>query len=339
MKILFIGGTGIISSSCSREAVRQGHELFHLNRGSHPDLAPPGVTTLKADIRNSQQVGKALAGHRFDCIVNWVAFEPEHVRQDIKLLGPLTQHYIFISSASVYLKPPPHWFITEETPVGNPYWPYAQGKIACEELLLDNHRKNGFPVTIVRPSHTYTDGWVPTPIGSRDFTIARRLLDGKKVISPGNGQSLWTITHSDDFARGFTGLLVTPEAVGEIFHITSDEARTWDAFYRIIGKTLGLDVNIVHIPSDVVNEISSTLGQGLMGDKGYSMVFDNSKIKRFVPGFSALIPFQEGIHRSLNWFEEDPVRKVVDPARDAEIDRVLKVWAQQNAERRTQNAE
>ncbi len=326
MKILFIGGTGIISSACTREAVRQGHELFHLNRGNHPDQASPGVTTIKADIRDPQQVEKAVAGQRFDCIVNWVAFEPDHVRQDMELLEPLTSHYIFISSASVYLKPPPHWFITEKAPVGNPFWSYAQNKIACEELLLDSHRKNGFPVTIVRPSHTYTNGWVPTPIGSRDFTIARRLLDGKEVISPGDGQSLWTLTHSDDFARGFTGLLGNPEAVGEIFHITSDEARTWDAFYGIIGETLGLDVNIVHIPSDVVNEISPTLGQGLMGDKGYSMVFDNSKIKRFVPSYEARISFTEGIRRSMEWFEENPERKIVDPARNTEIDKVLKVW-------------
>jgi len=326
MKILFIGGTGIISSACSREAVRQGHELFHLNRGNHPDQVPPGVTTLKADIRDPKQVEKAAAGHRFDCIVNWAAFEPDHVHQDIKLLGPLTQQYIFISSASVYLKPPPHWIITEETPVGNPFWPYAQDKIACEELLIDNHRKNGFPVTIVRPSHTYTNGWIPSPIGSRDFTIAKRMLDNKPVISPGDGQSLWTLTHSEDFARGFTGLLGNPDAIGEIFHITSDEARTWDAFYGIIGEALGVEVDMVHIPSAAVNEISPSLGQGLMGDKGYSMVFDNSKIKRLVPSYEAQIRFSEGIRWSLDWFNEDPARKVVDPARDAEIEKVLGVW-------------
>lgn len=313
MRILFIGGTGIISASCTREAVRQGHELFHLNRGNRPDQAPPGVTTLKADIRDPKQVEKAVAGYRFDCIVNWVAFEPEHVHQDINLLGPLTSHYIFISSASVYLKPPPHWKITEETPVGNPYWPYAQGKIACEEVLLDSHQKNGFPVTIVRPSHTYTDSWIPTPIGSRDFTIAQRILDGKGVISPGDGQSLWTITHSDDFAVGFTGLLGKQDSIGEIYHITSDEARTWDAFYGIIGEALGVEVDMVHIPSAAVNEISPTLGQGLMGDKGYSMVFDNSKIKRFVPSYEARTPFSGGIRRSLEWFEENPSRKIVDP--------------------------
>jgi len=333
MKILFIGGTGIISTSCTREALAQGHELFHLNRGNHPDQVPHGVTTLKADIRDPQQVKKAVAGHIFDCIVNWVAFEPDHVQQDIKLLGPLTSHYIYISSASVYFKPPPHWFITEETPTGNPYWPYAQKKIACEDALLEQHRNNGFPVTIVRPSHTYTKGWIPSPVGSRDFTIAQRMLDGKEVISPGDGQSLWTITHSDDFARGFTGLLGTPEAVGEIFHITSDEARTWDAFYGIIARELGVALRVAHIPSEVVLDISPSLGEGLMGDKSYSMVFDNSRIRSIVPDFKATIPFSEGIHRSLEWFGEDPARKVVDPVKDAEIDKVLNLWARQNAER------
>ena len=326
MKVLFIGGTGIISSSCSTEAVRQGYELFHLNRGSHPDHTPPGVTSLTADIRDPEQVEKAVAGHRFDCVVNWIAFEPDHVRQDIMLLGSLTSQYIFISSASVYLKPPPHWRITEDMPTGNPYWPYAQKKIACEKLLSESFSRDGFPVTIVRPSHTYTDGWVPTPFGSRDFTIAKRILDGKEIISPGDGQSLWTITHSDDFAVGFTGLLGNPDSVGEIFHITSDEARTWDGFYSIIGEVMGVDVNLVHIPSEVVNGISPTLGQGLMGDKGYSMVFDNSRIRSLVPDFRARISFAEGIKRSLEWFNEDPKRKVIDQARDTEIEKVLKVW-------------
>jgi nucleoside-diphosphate-sugar epimerase len=248
------------------------------------------------------------------------------VRQDIELLGPLTSQYIFISSASIYLKPPLYWLINEDAPVGNPYWPYAQKKLACEKLLLEAIARKGFPATIVRPSHTYSNGWIPSPIGSRDFTIAQRILDGKEVISPGGGQSLWTITHSDDFARGFTGLLGNRDSIGEIFHITSDEARTWDAFYGIIGEAMGIDVNIVHIPSEVVNEISPALGQGLMGDKGYSMVFDNSKIRSFVPDFRARITFEEGLRRSLEWFNEDPGRKTVDSKRDGEIERVLKAW-------------
>lgn len=326
MRILFIGGTGNISSSCTREAVRQGHELFLLNRGSSPDTAPAGATTLRADVRQPEQVRDAVAGQRFDCVVNWVAFEPEHAQQDIELLGPLTSRYFFISSASVYLKPPPHWIITEETPTGNPYWLYAQKKLACETLILRAHRESGFPATIVRPSHTYSDGWIPSPLGSRDFTVARRILDGREVISPGDGQSLWTITHSEDFARAFVGLLSNPETRGEVFHITSDEARTWDVFYGILGERLGVEPKILHIPSEVVNRVSPLLGQGLLGDKGYSMRFDNTKVKRFVPSFQASIPFTEGVRRSVDWFMGDRTRQVVDPERDGEIDKVLKVW-------------
>jgi len=326
MKILFIGGTGNISTACTAEAIRQGIKVHHLNRGSHPEQVPDGVITLRADIRDREQVRKAVRNLTFDCIVNWVAFTPDHVRQDIDLFPPLTTHYIFLSSASVYLKPPPHWFITEETPVGNPFWQYARDKIACEDVLLESWRSNGFPVTIVRPSHTYSDGWIPTPIGSRDYTIAQRMLDGKEVISPGDGQSLWTITHSDDFARGFTGLMGNPDAAGEVFHITSDEARTWDTYYGIIANALGVDARIVHIPSDFVHDVSPALGQGLLGDKAYSLAFDNSKIRRFVPGFNSTVPFSEGIRRSLAWFEESPERKVVDGKKNDEIERVIKVW-------------
>ncbi len=329
MKILFIGGTGIISSACSREAVRLGRDLYHLNRGNNPDRAPEGVTTLKADIRDPGQVKRAVAGHRFDCVVNWVAFEPEHLRQDIHLFGPVTEHYILISSASVYRKPPPHWLITEDMPTGNPYWPYAQKKLACEEVLLDEHGRTGFPATVVRPSHTYSDGWVPSPLGSRDYTVARRILEGKQVLSPGDGQSLWTLTHSEDFARGFARLMGSSAAVGEVFHITSDEARTWDAWYGLLGDALGREAKVVHVPSEYVLGVSPMLDQGLMGDKAWSMVFDNSKIRRFVPDFKAEIPFAEGIRRSLRWFEENPARKVVDRERDQEIEKVLKVWKNQ----------
>lgn len=326
MRILFIGGTGNISSSCTRDAVRHGHELFILNRGTRRVEAPAGVTFLQGDVRRPDQVRDALAGRRFDCVVNWVAFEPGHVMQDIELLGQLTQRYIFISSASVYLKPPPHWIITEETPTGNPYWEYARKKLACEDLLKRAHRENGFPMTIVRPSHTYSEGWIPSPLGSRDFTVARRILDGKEVISPGDGQSLWTLTHSEDFARAFTGVLTNPDTLGEVFHVTSDEARTWDAYYGIVGEALGMAPRIIHIPSGVVNGISPLLGQGLLGDKGYSMKFDNTKIKRFVPSFEARIPFAEGVRRSIHWFREDPARQVVDRERDGEIEGVIKVW-------------
>lgn len=326
MRVLFIGGTGNISAACTREALRHGFEVHHLNRGNRPDLTPGGVTTVQADVRDREQVVNALKGSSYDCIVNWVAFTPDHVLQDIELFTDMTQHYIFLSSASVYFKPPPHWLITEETPLGNPFWQYSRDKIACERVLLEAWKSRGFPVTIVRPSHTYSDGWVPTPIGSRDYTVAQRLLHGHKVISPGDGQSIWTITHSEDFAKGFTGLLGRPDTAGEAVHITSDESRTWDAWYSILADAWGIIPNIVHIPSEFINEVSPALGQGLLGDKAYSMVFDNSKIRRIVPGFAPSIPFEEGIRRSLKWFNDSPGRKVVDRKRNEEIEKVIRAW-------------
>ena len=326
MKVLFIGGTGIISAACAREAVRRGIEVHILNRGRHPERNPAGAVWLKADINNEEQVEKAIGKQVYDCVVDWVAFKEDHARRDIGLFATRTEHFILISSASVYQKPPEHWFISEEMPLGNPFWQYARDKIACEKVLLEAHDSGDFPVTIVRPSHTYSDGWVPSPIGSRDFTVARRMLDGQPVISPGDGQALWTLTHSEDFARGFTGLMGNPGAVGEVFHITSDEARTWDAFYRIIAEALGVTMRIVHIPSAFVNEVSPSLGQGLLGDKAYSMVFGNSKIRRLVPGCKALVPFHDGIRRSLAWFNKSADRKVVDSARNREIEKVLGQW-------------
>ena len=326
MKVLFIGGTGIISSACTRAALAAGHDVYLLNRGNRPERLPDGAKALLVDKRDHEQVKGALGRSTFDCIVDWIAFTPDHIRQDIEIFASRTSHYIFISSASVYRKPPSHWFITEDTPLGNPYWQYARDKIACERVLIETWRSTGFPATIVRPSHTYSDGWIPTPIGSRDYTIAHRMLDGLEVISPGDGQSLWTITHSDDFAKAFTGLLGNTVTAGEIFHITSDEARTWDVYYGILAGVLGVEARIVHIPSDFVYQVSPDLGRGLLGDKAYSMVFDNSRIRRVVPDFNPSIPFESGIRRSLQWFEEVPERKVVDPKRNGEIEKVLKAW-------------
>jgi len=337
MKVLFIGGTGIISAACAREAVRRGIEVHLLNRGRHPERTPEGATWFRADINDGEQVLKTIGKRTYDCVVDWVAFTPDQAHRDVDLFTSRTEHYIFISSASVYQKPPEHWVISEEMPVGNPFWRYARDKIACEKVLLDAHDAGDFPVTIVRPSHTYSDGWVPTPIGSRDFTIAQRMLDGQAVISPGDGQALWTLTHSEDFARGFTDLMGNPGAVGEVFHITSDEARTWDAFYRIIGEALGVEPLITHIPSGFVNKVSPILGQGLLGDKAYSMVFDNSRIRRLVPGFKALIPFHEGIRRSLAWFKKSEDRKMVDRERNREIEKVLEDWGKRMGEKRIEN--
>jgi nucleoside-diphosphate-sugar epimerase len=323
MKVLFIGGTGNISTSCSRAAVRLGIDLYHLNRGSTLKEPMDGVTTITADIRDPLAAKSALEGYTFDCVVNWIAFEPAHIETDLALFRGRTAQYIFISSASVYHKPPSHYVITESTPAYNPFWNYSQRKIACERKLVDEYESSGFPFTIVRPSHTYGEGWFPTTFGSRDFTVPQRILDGRRIVVHGDGQSLWTLTHSDDFAEGFVGLLGNPGAVGETFHITSDEALTWDHIHKTIGRVLGREPIITHVDSQTIASISERFGPGLLGDKRYSLVFDNSKIKRLVPGFSARIPFHRGIERSYEWVQTAPDRKLIDGEMDKIIDRLL----------------
>lgn len=321
MKVLFIGGTGNISSAATAEALRQGMEVVHLNRGS--TQAPAGVQTINADIRDVASAESALSGRTFDCVVDWIAFTPEHIENDISLFRERTRQFIFISSASVYRKPPADYIITESTPAYNPFWTYSQQKIACERRLVREFEESGFPFTIVRPSHTYGMGWIPSTFGSRDFTVARRMLDGKKIIVHGDGQSLWTLTHVDDFAIGFTGLIGHPRAIGETFHITSDEAITWDHIHRTTGHLLGVEPDVVHIPSEVIARHAPLLGPGLLGDKMYSVVFDNEKIKRFVPGFQAGIPFHRGVERTIAWYLEDASRQIVHRETDELIETVL----------------
>lgn len=323
MKVLFIGGTGNISSSCSSEALSHGIDLWHLNRGNARWRAPTGVNTLVGDIRDQKSVANAIANLRFDVVVDWIAFTPDHVRVDLSLFRDRTDQFIFISSASVYQKPPSSYVITESTPAHNPFWKYSQEKIACEELLRREYAESGFPVTIVRPSHTYSDGWFPSTFGSRDFTVPQRIIDGRPIVVHGDGQSLWTITHADDFAKGFAGLLGNPAVVGETFHITSDEALSWDQIHVAIGRALGETPKIVHVTSETIAAIDKNVGAGLLGDKRYSVVFDNSKIKRFVPGYTATIPFHEGMRRSARWIEEHPEMKSIDHDSDALIDRIL----------------
>ena len=326
MRILFIGGTGNISLDCTVAAVEKGYELFHLNRGSHPQWAPAGVTTLQADIRDPRQTKKAVKGMHFDSVVNWIAFLPEHVEQDIQVFAGIADQYVFISSASVYRKPPTHWVITESTPLANPFWQYSRDKIACEERLREAHAQTGFPVTIVRPSHTYGGTWIPTSFGSRDFTVPNRMLSGKEIIVHGDGQSLWTLTHSRDFAKGFIGILGNPHALGEAFHITSDEALTWDRIHILIARELGVEPRIVHLPSDFIHRFSPEKGGSLLGDKAYSTVFDNTKIRRLVPGFRPTISFEVGIRESVAWYEAHPDARIVSAETDAEIEKILTAW-------------
>jgi len=326
MRVLFIGGTGNISLACTYAALEKGYEVFHLNRGSRPGFAPAGVTTLTADIRDPAQTARALKDLRFDSVVDWVAFLPQHIEQDIETFTAITDQFVFISSASVYKKPPDHWVVGELTPLANPFWQYSRDKIACEKILQGAYRQKDFPGTIVRPSHTYSERWLPTSFGSRDYTVPNRILQDREIIVHGDGQSIWTMTHSRDFAKGFTGILGNPLALGEAFHITSDEALTWDNIHRLLARVLGVEPRIVHIPSDFIYSVCPERGASLLGDKAYSTVFDNSKIKRFVPEFQAEIPFHEGIKMSLAWFDRHPRAKVSNPQTDADIERILQAW-------------
>jgi nucleoside-diphosphate-sugar epimerase len=321
VKVLFIGGTGNISTSVSRLCIQRGEELFLLNRGMRmADL--PGATVLRGDLTKPDTLTAILAGHRWDAVVNWIAFTESDVERDIALFRGRTGQYIFISSASVYQKPPSHPVITESTPLCNPYWEYSRNKIACEERLNLAYRVEGFPVTIVRPSLTY-DTVIPVAIGGwTEYTIIDRMKKGKSVIVHGDGTSLWTITHAEDFAKGFVGLLGHQQATGHAFHITSDEILTWNQIYQAVADAAGCELKAVHIPSDFIVRCDGSLTGTLLGDKAVSVIFDNSKIKRFVTGFVATIPFHQGIQRTLAWFHDDPARQIVNRDTDALMDRI-----------------
>ncbi len=325
MKVLFIGGTGIISTEVSKLAVEQGIELYLLNRGQHK-VEIAGAQVITGDIHQPAQVREALRGMTFDVVVDWVAYTPDHVERDIELFRDSTRQYIFISSASAYQKPPAHPIITESTPLHNPYWRYSQNKIACEERLQRAYREENFPMVIVRPSLTYSSVF-PVAIGGWGcYTLADRLLKGRPIIIHGDGSSLWTVTHAADFAKGFVGLLGNPQTIGHAFHITSDEVLTWNQIYATIADALGVEANVVHIPSDFIYKINPSLGAGLLGDKTWSVIFDNSKIKTFVPTFQATIPFREGIRRTLAWFDADPARKWVDETVNREMDEIIAAY-------------
>jgi nucleoside-diphosphate-sugar epimerase len=326
MRVLFIGGTGNISSASTDRALESGYEVFHLNRGNKPDKERPGVTVLKADIRNPEAVRAALHGLKFDSVVQFLAFRPEHVEADLDLFEGKTDQYVLISTCSAYKKPSLHPVFTEGTPLENPYWEYSRLKIACERVLTNKADARAFPYTIVRPSHTYDDGWIPTCFGSTDFTIAWRMREGKEIIVPGDGQSIWTLTHAEDFAVGLVGLLGNPATLSEAFHITSDEHLTWDAIHHLIASALGVRPRLVHIPSEYIARINPERGAGLLGDKALSAIFDNSKIKRFVPAFRPKIAFAEGIRRSVEWYDAHPEMKEPNPTTNEEIDTILRFW-------------
>lgn len=324
MKVLFIGGTGTISAHCSRLALDRGIELTLLNRGRNNAQLPDNVRVLEADIRNAEEARAALKDETFDAVVDWIAFNTQHIETDLELFRGRTKQFVFISSASAYQSQPTHPKITESTPLYNPQWNYSRDKIACEDLLMNAYRSEGFPITIVRPSHTY-DTSLPTTFGG-DWTIPDRILQGLPIISHGDGTSLWTLTHSEDFAKGFVGILGNLHAIGHSFHITSDEVLTWDQIHQTLGDALGKSPQIVHIPSDFIARCEPGIGAGLLGDKTKCAIFDNTKIKTFVPGFCATIPFSEGVRRALKWFEEDASRKSVNANTNATIDKIVSAY-------------
>ena len=326
MKILFIGGTGLISSACSEMAVQRGMELFLLNRGlSTKYSAPHGAHLLAGDVyRDESGVAAMLADHHFDVVVDWIAFTPADIERDLRLFRGKTDQFVFISSASAYQKPLQHYIITEETPLENPFWQYSRDKIACEERLMQAYHQDGFPVTIVRPSLTYGPSQLPLCTNSwgHPYTIIDRIKRGGKIVVPGDGTSLWVFTWNEDFAVGFLGLLGNKDAIGEAFHITSDEVITWNQAYAEVGRALGLELDILHIPSDLIAAYDEHAIGSLIGDKSNSAVFDNSKIKRFVPDFECKIPWAEGIRRTIAWFEADPSRQMIDHAANQKWDRI-----------------
>jgi len=310
MKVLFIGGTGIISSACSELAISRGIDLYHLNRGKTSGKRPiDGVKTIIADIRNVEQTKKAIENHHFDAVVDWIAFEPEHIKNDIELFSGKTNQFVFISSASIYQTPPEKLPVTENTILENPIWEYSQNKIACENILRDAYQKNGFPYTIVRPSHTYDKTAIPI---TGDYTALYRMKQGLPVIVHGDGASIWTLTHHKDFAIGLVGLLGNPKAINEAYHITNDEKLTWNQIYTLFAKALNVEPKLVHVPSKIIATYDKEIGDGLLGDKTHSMLFDNSKIKSVVPDFNPKIPFSEGVKEIVAWYEADASRQTFD---------------------------
>jgi nucleoside-diphosphate-sugar epimerase len=324
LRVLFIGGSGVISSACSELAVERGIDLYVLNRGSSTDRPLPArATVLQGDIRDPESTNRTLAGMNFDAVVDWVAFTPEHVQVDLELFRGRTRQYVFISSASAYQTPPARVPVVESVPLANPFWQYSRDKIACEDLLVQAYRAEEFPVTIVRPSHTYDKTSVPFDGG---WTVLGRMRQGKEVVVHGDGTSLWTLTHHADFARGFVPLLGHPRTIGDVFHITSNDVLTWNQIAETLAAAAGVEARLVHVPSDVIAAADPQWGDGLLGDKAHSMVFDNSKLRSVVPDYVATVPFEQGARDIVGWHDEDPSRQRVDLRLDTLMDRLVETY-------------
>jgi nucleoside-diphosphate-sugar epimerase len=327
MKILFIGGTGIISTACAQLAVQRGLDLSLLNRGKRKFI--PGTRQILADISDVDAVKKALGDTCWDVVVDFISFSPADLEKRLLIFRGKVRQFIFISSASAYQKPVIDYLVTESTPLVNPFWSYSRDKIACELYLDGELRENGFPATIVRPSYTYDETVIPLSMNSweRPYTVIDRMRKGRPVIIPGDGTSLWQLTHNADFAKGLLGLFGHQGSIGHAFHITSDEVLSWNQIYAATAEAAGVEnLNAVHIASDfIVACMPDKLG-GLHGDKAHSVVLDNSKIKRFVPGFTASLRYRDGIRRSIAYYDADPARQLVDAAANANYDKLIAAY-------------
>lgn len=326
MKILFIGGTGTISMAITRRLGALGEELILLNRGNRMQDLPQNIKTIPCDMNDEAAVSRALDGMSFDCVADFIAFTPEQAERDFRLFHGKTRQYIFISSASAYQTPPADYRITEGTPLSNPLWQYSRDKIACEELLMKHYREDGFPVTVVRPSHTYDERNVPFGVQGKSggYPILKRMMEGKPVIIHGDGTSLWTLTHNTDFAAAFTGLIGNLHAIGEAVQITSDETLTWNQIYEAAAAALGVELKAVHVASEFLDACSDEDYRGnLLGDKAASVVFDNSKVKRLVPEYTAKVRFDQGVRQCVSYILSHPECQKEDPEFDAWCDRVI----------------
>lgn len=326
--ILFIGGTGVISAAAAERAVALGHRLTILNRGRSTRPVPDGAEILTADVRDASAVRAVLAGREFDAVADFITFTADQAQASLDLLAGRTGQYVFISSASAYQKPPTRLPILESTPLKNPHWQYSRDKIACEELLYKAYREQDFPLTVVRPSHTY-DRTKIAMVGG--WTDIHRMRSGLPVMVHGDGTSLWTLTHSQDFAKAFVGLLGRPQAVGESYTITSDEYLPWNQIYQLFARAAGVpEPELVHVSSETIAAHSAELGANLLGDRSHSVVFDNTKIKSLVPGYHATIPFADGARQIVQWFDANPRLQTVDQDYMALSDRLI-AWVRSGA--------
>ena len=326
MKILFIGGTGTISMAITRLLADRGEELYLLNRGSRTGELPNGVNVINVDVNDEENLKAALGDMTFDSVCDFIGFVPQQLERDIRVFKGRTKQFMYISSASAYHKPVRSYIINEGTSLANPYWEYSRNKIACEELLMKEYRENGFPVTIIRPSHTYDERSVPLGVHGKNgsWQVVKRMIEGKPVIIHGDGSSLWTMTHNSDFAKGFCGLIGNPHAIGEAFQITNDETLTWDQIYQCIANALGVKLKAVHVSSQFLASVSDYDFTGsLTGDKACSVVFDNTKLKKAVPEFKATVHFEQGVKNTIDYVLSHPEFQTEDKEFDDWCDRVI----------------